>query len=124
MATKKSTSKKATTKKVTKKATKKVASKTTKHALIIQVSEKNGDCRNEFRFKGDLEIVAIAISKQAHEDDNFRAFFYHLIKSVGKHSEKLLKEKRKTKKARFVKYIPTKADRKQEQRDMARAKKK
>jgi len=120
MATKKSTSKKATNMKTSKK----VAPKTTKHALIIEVSEKNGDCKNEFRFNGDLEIVAIAISKQAHEDDNFRAFFYHLIKSVGKHSEKLLKEKSKTKKARFEKYIPTKADRKQEQRDMARAKKK
>ena len=124
MATKKATSKKSTTKKVTKKATKKVAPKTTKHALIIEVSEKNGDCKNEFRFNGDLEIVAMAISKQAHEDENFRAFFYHLINTVGKHLEKIFKEKSKTKKARFVKYIPTEADRKQEQRDMARAKKK
>jgi len=91
MATKKATSKKSTTKKVTKKATKKVAPKTTKHALIIEVSEKNGDCKNEFRFNGDLEIVAMAISKQAHEDENFRAFFYYLIKSVGKHSQKISK---------------------------------
>jgi hypothetical protein len=87
MATKKSTSKKATNKK----ATKKVAPKTTKHALIIEVSEKNGDCKNEFRFNGDLDIVAMAISKQAHEDENFRTFFYYLIKSVGKHSEKISK---------------------------------
>ena len=91
MATKKSISKKATTKRATKKATKKVASKTKKHALIIQVSEKNGDCKNEFTFQGDLDIVAMAISKQAHADENFRAFFYYLIKNVGKHSEKILK---------------------------------
>ncbi len=81
----------ATKKATTKKAIKKVAPKTTKHELIIQVSQKGDNCKNEFRFNGDLDIVAMAISKQAHEDDNFRAFFYHLIKSVAKHSEKISK---------------------------------
>jgi hypothetical protein len=92
MATKKSTSKKATNKK----ATKKVAPKTTKHALIIEVSETNGHAKSKFEFGGDEDVLAMAISKLAHEDDNFRAFLYYLIKSIGAHSQELLTKTKKS----------------------------
>lgn len=119
MATKKSTAKKVTKKATTKKATKKVASKkapkVVKHLLSIEALESKGDVKASFKHQGNVDILAMSISKQAHENDEFRAFFYYLINGIAKYSEVLLKKSKANKskgKSKWEQYIPTKAEQK------------
>jgi len=90
--------KKSTTKKVVKKAAKKVAPKTKKHTLSIEVLENAGKAKSKFSFGGDEDVIGMAISKLANENEDFRAFFFYLIKSVGRHSEVLNKQSKSKKK--------------------------
>ena len=90
--------KKSAPKKVVKKVTKKVSPKTKKHTLSIEVLENAGEHKCKFLFGGDEDVIALAISKMANENANFRAFFFYLIKSVGRHSEVLNKQSKSKKK--------------------------